>query len=521
MKILNLHGFMGDADNKNYKALCILFPTEDIVSPKLNYIDTAPDKILDQLSDMVDSDDFIFVGQSLGGWYADKLSRKFNFPCILTNPCYYPHELKLITESDMPDEFVVQYYEMSVNDKNELAYSFCSDGDTLIPNNFDNCKKLSYEAIMVHGSHSTIENIVDHFSKLLAFNYTANEVAELKEKRKAAFLQEKPEWSDNRFLDIIFNQAIIEAMKAIFDKEMEQTERSLEKAFFPGVTDSNKDSTYDNEKGKIKRTLKKIEQYRYSEGDKIEKLSGEFPQKFISLKKEVDKTKSNFESNHYNISRQNVLEIRTLAKLEICEKILKKQISSVKKVSNTKFEDLYMEYDKHYSELIDNVNKIDVSANNYLSAFFDLFNFEDKFSLEWIYSFADYAVEHKIDEETFDRGKYLYASPIETPNGLYCMNRSFFLRDEFIPLLLECEYDVSGFWKALYEYNLYVELVYGLKNAYISSEALERISRSKWVAFIKSNYNLLGTFNQNKEWTPKKIKEARKVFDKWGINQQT
>ena len=105
---------------------------------------------------------------------------------------------------------------------------------------------------------------------------------------------------------------------------MEQTERSLEKAFFPDVTDSNKDSTYDKEK--TKRVLKKIEQYRYSEGEKLETLSGDFPERFKSLKKEVDKTKSNFESNHYNISSQNVLEIKTFYKLEICEKILKKQI---------------------------------------------------------------------------------------------------------------------------------------------------------------------------------------------------
>ena len=88
MKILNLHGFMGEADNKNYKALCIIFPAEDIISPELDYKETAPSELLEKLSAMVDHDEFIFVGQSLGGWYADKLSRKFKCPCILTNPCY-------------------------------------------------------------------------------------------------------------------------------------------------------------------------------------------------------------------------------------------------------------------------------------------------------------------------------------------------------------------------------------------------------------------------------------------------
>jgi len=102
MKILNLHGFMGEADNKNYKALCEMFPAENIISPKIEYINTAPEELMKSFSDIADTDDFIFVGQSLGGWYADKLSRKFKRPCILTNPCYYPHELEIISTSGIP-----------------------------------------------------------------------------------------------------------------------------------------------------------------------------------------------------------------------------------------------------------------------------------------------------------------------------------------------------------------------------------------------------------------------------------
>lgn len=93
MKILNLHGFMGEADNKNYKALCDMISKENIISPHLHYKEKSPHEILDMLSGLVAPEDFVFVGQSLGGWFADKLSRKFNCPCILTNPCYYPHEL--------------------------------------------------------------------------------------------------------------------------------------------------------------------------------------------------------------------------------------------------------------------------------------------------------------------------------------------------------------------------------------------------------------------------------------------
>lgn len=167
MKILNLHGFMGEADNKNYKALCKIFPAEDIISPKLDYMGTAPEILLRQLSDMVGSEDFVFVGQSLGGWYADKLSRKFKRPCILTNPCIFPHKLELITNSGIPADFVEQYREMTTIDNNERAYTLCSDEDTILPENYGDCVKLSRTVISVHGSHSTIENVGEHISGLL------------------------------------------------------------------------------------------------------------------------------------------------------------------------------------------------------------------------------------------------------------------------------------------------------------------------------------------------------------------
>lgn len=168
MKILNLHGFMGEADNKNYKALCEMFPVEDIISPKIDYINTAPEELLKYFSDMVNTDDFIFVGQSLGGWYADKLSRKFKRPCILTNPCNYPHKLELITASGIASEFVEQYRKMSSYTGNERAYTLCSDADTILPDNYADCVKLFRTVKRVHGSHSTIENVGEYISDMLA-----------------------------------------------------------------------------------------------------------------------------------------------------------------------------------------------------------------------------------------------------------------------------------------------------------------------------------------------------------------
>ena len=53
MKILNLHGFMGEADNKNYKALCGIVLPENIISPQLKYKETSPCVLLEKLSELV------------------------------------------------------------------------------------------------------------------------------------------------------------------------------------------------------------------------------------------------------------------------------------------------------------------------------------------------------------------------------------------------------------------------------------------------------------------------------------
>lgn len=158
MKIINLHGFLGAADNKNYKSLCEMFSKEDIISPQLPYTEETPENIIAMISELVQEDDVIFVGQSLGGWYADKLSRRLSCPCVLTNPCYFPHELGLIRDTVISAEITEQYERLSESTKNPLAYAVCSDADTLIVGNFENCQRLSFKTISAKGEHSTIED---------------------------------------------------------------------------------------------------------------------------------------------------------------------------------------------------------------------------------------------------------------------------------------------------------------------------------------------------------------------------
>lgn len=166
MKIINLHGYLSVTDNKNYQALCELFSKEDIISPKLLYLHNTPKELLEYLSDITDDEDVIYVGQSIGGWYADKLSRKFSCRCILTNPCYYPHELQMIIDSGMSKDKLRQYRELSEAYKNPLAYTICSDNDSVLPNNYELCELLSAKVERAAGSHSTIVDLKEHLNEI-------------------------------------------------------------------------------------------------------------------------------------------------------------------------------------------------------------------------------------------------------------------------------------------------------------------------------------------------------------------
>lgn len=195
------------------------------------------------------------------------------------------------------------------------------------------------------------------------------------------------------------------------------------------MANENKTSSYDSAKQKIKRDLKIIEYYRNAEGQKLEQLSGIFLEELKQIKKSPDETKSNFDrQNQFNISDQVVLEIRNFEQLKIYKKILEKQIVDVKKVSNYKFEDYYKEYDDYYIELIDSMSFDETTPEKYISVVIDLFNIEDKLSLEWLYNFADYVVKNNITDEVFNRAQWLYASHINVESGITCMNRAFFLK---------------------------------------------------------------------------------------------
>lgn len=169
MKILNLHGFLGKADNRSYAALCRLMPKENIISPKIDYLHEHPVKLLDSLlKSAIENDVDLIVGQSLGGAYALLTAMRYGVPCILTNPCLHPADTNVISQHpDLPADILMEYRKIGFERYFGKAYILLSDHDELLPDNANVCRKASPHIRLVSGTHSRIDNLQEELRKLL------------------------------------------------------------------------------------------------------------------------------------------------------------------------------------------------------------------------------------------------------------------------------------------------------------------------------------------------------------------
>lgn len=89
MKILNIHGYKGSAEN----SACLVLKNlgHDVISPQLNYDSGDAQKIYEKLQKIHAENGYpTLVGTSLGGFFALALAMHSSSKCILVNPCLCP-----------------------------------------------------------------------------------------------------------------------------------------------------------------------------------------------------------------------------------------------------------------------------------------------------------------------------------------------------------------------------------------------------------------------------------------------
>ncbi len=89
MKILNLHGYKGTANNSVYMVLRNF--GYDVISPEIDYDNILPKNLLLHITELYDDNacDAV-VGTSVGGFFAAQLCVLRKCPTVLINPCLLP-----------------------------------------------------------------------------------------------------------------------------------------------------------------------------------------------------------------------------------------------------------------------------------------------------------------------------------------------------------------------------------------------------------------------------------------------
>lgn len=62
--------------------------------------------------------DIVFVGTSLGGWYANELSKIFGTKSILVNPCYDP--CNSLLKYNVSESILNKYHRMEISDRSSV-----------------------------------------------------------------------------------------------------------------------------------------------------------------------------------------------------------------------------------------------------------------------------------------------------------------------------------------------------------------------------------------------------------------
>lgn len=171
MKILNIHGYHGSAENSAYTALQKL--NCEIISPQLDYDKENPIKILEFLKETTTKHKpDIVVGTSFGGFFATLLCTEMHFPAILINPSLMPFLILPELNYTRPVQPLIHLFgKLSELDSNMVSCIIGAEDEIIINHTFT--KKLlanSRFRVVPDGKHSGATlPLESYFKEVLSF----------------------------------------------------------------------------------------------------------------------------------------------------------------------------------------------------------------------------------------------------------------------------------------------------------------------------------------------------------------
>jgi len=216
-------------------------------------------------------------------------------------------------------------------------------------------------------------------------------------------------------------------------------------------------------------------------------------------------------------------EMEALSRHPLLKAIVSKRICDVKKISNTTFCDYMDEYDQWVESI---ALMLDGDDDDVLFATVELFTLEWKYCIELFYRCAVEAEKYNITEPDLMQmvavcADVTFPQPLN-PEYTYSTHSRFIpYRNELVPYMFN-GYNWDEINEKLYEYLVAKEfiLVTPYEGRTIIDEFCEGSTKAEWAAFIRENFSLKDAFSK-KEWTNKRIRYVRKLYEIMTKNQPT
>jgi predicted esterase YcpF (UPF0227 family) len=145
--IIYFHGFGSVGDTPKSFKLKEKFGADNVIAPDLPIDPIEVIKLVDDIvNNLTNCNDIVFVGTSLGGFYANYFSKKYRLNCVLINPSTNPsltlkRKLGLNTNYatkktfEVKQEYIDSWREMEeevLNTDNSLVHLFLAKNDEVL-----------------------------------------------------------------------------------------------------------------------------------------------------------------------------------------------------------------------------------------------------------------------------------------------------------------------------------------------------------------------------------------------------
>ena len=309
-------------------------------------------------------------------------------------------------------------------------------------------------------------------------------------------------------IESFVDEIVMELIRYAYDKFMpKESIRSLLSA--NGMKDD------DSKKAAYGRIREYVQKYRDREADVYNSLFGEYPEELEAASMDSIEEKL----SGYKLNKMNFFEMTQLQDVRILKSMVEHRLDDTKKVSNTKFVELFEEFEAFVDslELTEDMSDEDV-----------VFNSIAYWVLEWKYPFEMFYKTALIME---DKGlDHIEPGAMCIMGGLYRIERangsssgpSRFIRrrNEFAESIV-CNQETMDIENVAMAYSL--EEYFHIKNLMVERYCFnveQNLLLRDWFAngttihdladFLRE-YNIF-QIRQKKEWTPKRIRQFRELI---------